>query len=400
MQVDAAAALTHLRIGRRPLARLLQIPFKGFSTLLVRNIKVDDDMVLRQFDIVKFCGVEGGQLGGDLFPLSPGRTLVIGILGQAVGAIPVEGRGLALHKVDDGMGGFLSHRFFLRSLLLELLRPKPAVIVPNAGAVSQAEPLLVAPEVVLQLLLKYHAGNRVGHLGVIAVGLIHLPGRLQRYPVLLLEHMIGIHHEVVEIIGGPHHGDRNIIVVVVRVLQIHLLAVIGNAAQFKGDLLGQRPVLRRGHLVSRGGHIDQPPDDARLGVRDLHRLVGAHDQKCLEPVGIGRTKLFVDRHHLMGDQAVDPGVVLNTGKVTIMLDRHQRIGPECFQSEGVAGGTQILGIETGVVALEKLLDHIDDRALSRSHRTVEHQEFLNPLGLPGNDGPDAPLDFVALLGRI
>ena len=83
-----------------------------------------------------------------------------------------------------------------------------------------------------------------------------------------------------------------------------------------------------------------------------------------------------------------------------MLDRHQRIGPECFQSEGVAGGTQILGIETGVVALEKLLDHIDDRALSRSHRTVEHQEFLNPLGLPGNDGPDAPLDFVALLGRI
>ena len=83
-----------------------------------------------------------------------------------------------------------------------------------------------------------------------------------------------------------------------------------------------------------------------------------------------------------------------------MLDRHQRIGPECLQSKSVAGGTQILGIETGVVALEKLLDHIDDRALSRSHRTIEHQEFLNPLGLPGNDGPDAPLDFVALLGRI
>ena len=60
MQVDAAAAFTHLRIGRRPLARLFQIPLKGLSALVIRNIKVDDDVVLRHFDIVKFCGVDGG----------------------------------------------------------------------------------------------------------------------------------------------------------------------------------------------------------------------------------------------------------------------------------------------------------------------------------------------------
>ena len=176
--------------------------------------------------------------------------------------------------------------------------------------------------------------------------------------------------------------------------------MVRNAAQLKGDLLGQRPVLRRGHLVSGGCHVDQPSDDARLGVRNLHRLIGAPDEERLEPVGIGRTEFLVDRHHLMGDQAVDPGIVLNAGKVAVMLDRHQRIGAKRLQSERVAGGAQILCVEAGVVALEELLDHIDNRALSRSHRTIEHQELLNPLGLSGDDGANAPFDFVALLGRI
>ena len=400
MQVDAATAFTHLRIGCRPLARLFQIPLKGLSALVIRNIKVDDDVVLRHFDIVKFCGVDGGQLRCDLLPFPPGRALLIGILRQTAGAVPVEGGGLSLHKIDGGMGRFIGCRLFFRSLLLKLFHPKPAVIVPNTGAIPHAEPFLILSEVVFQLLLKYHAGNWIGHFCVVAVGLIHFPGRFQRYAVLLLEHMVGVHHEVVEVIGGPHHRDGNIIVIVVRVLQIDLLAVVRNATQLKGDLLGQRPVLRRGHLVSGGCHVDQPSDDARLGVRNLHRLIGAHDEERLEPVGIGRTEFLVDRHHLMGDQAVDPGIVLNAGKVAVMLDRHQRIGAKRLQSERVAGGAQILCVEAGVVALEELLDHIDNRALSRSHRTIEHQELLNPLGLSGDDGANAPFDFVALLGRI
>lgn len=58
MQVDAAAAFTHLRIGCRPLARLFQIPLKGLSALVIRNIKVDDDVVLKCSPKVgqKLCG--------------------------------------------------------------------------------------------------------------------------------------------------------------------------------------------------------------------------------------------------------------------------------------------------------------------------------------------------------
>ncbi len=52
MQVDTAATLAYLRIGRGPLACLSQILLKRFLPLLVRNIKVDDDVVLGELDIV------------------------------------------------------------------------------------------------------------------------------------------------------------------------------------------------------------------------------------------------------------------------------------------------------------------------------------------------------------
>ena len=398
MQVDAAAALAYLRISGRPLARLGQIPLKGLLALLIRNIKVDDDVVFRELDVVQLAGVQGGQLCPDTLPFVTGRAFSACILGGAVGAVLVKRRSLPLHKVDGGVRG--RHRLVLRRLFLKFFRPKPAVIVPNAGPVPHAEPLLVTPEVVLQLLLKYHAGDGVGHLGVLAVDLIHLPGRLQGHAIVPFEHMIGVHDEVIKVIGGPHHGDGNIIVVVVRVLQIDLLTVIGNAAQLKGDLPGQPPVLVRRNLVPGGRHVDQPSDDTGFRVRNLDRLVGSHDEEGLKAVGVGGAELFVDSHHLVGHQRIDAGVVLDAGEVAVMLNGHQRIGAEGLQSKGVAGGAQVLGAEAGVVSLEELHDHIDDGALSGAHRSVEDQKLLQLLGLPGNDSPDAPLDLVPLLGRI
>lgn len=137
--------------------------------------------------------------------------------------------------------------------------------------------------------------------------------------------MIGVHHEVVEVVGGPHHGNRNIIVIMVRVLQINLLTVVCDSTQLKGNLFGQSPVFCGRDFISCGRHIDQSANNARLGIRDLDRLVGTHNEERFEPVRVGRTELLIHSHHLMRDQAVNSGIILNAGKVTIMLDCHQGV---------------------------------------------------------------------------
>ena len=58
MQMDALTAFADLGIGRRPLTRLCQVQVKALVAIFVRNIEVDDDMVLRHLDIVEFRGIQ------------------------------------------------------------------------------------------------------------------------------------------------------------------------------------------------------------------------------------------------------------------------------------------------------------------------------------------------------
>ena len=51
--MDTMTTLTDLGIGWRPLTRLCQVQVKALVSVLVRNIKVDDNMVLRHLDIME-----------------------------------------------------------------------------------------------------------------------------------------------------------------------------------------------------------------------------------------------------------------------------------------------------------------------------------------------------------
>ena len=88
--------------------------------------------------------------------------------------------------------------------------------------------------------------------------------------------------------------------------------MIGDAAELEGNLLGESSILVGRYFIASWRYIDQSADDAGFSVRNLHRLVSAHDEERLEPVGVSRSELLVDGHHLMGHQAVDAGVILNT----------------------------------------------------------------------------------------
>ena len=93
VQVDATAAFTHLCISRRPLARLGQIPFKGLIALFVRNIKVDDDVILRQLYIVELRGIKLREFRMHTLPFSLRGSLSSCVLSRAVHATSIKDGG-------------------------------------------------------------------------------------------------------------------------------------------------------------------------------------------------------------------------------------------------------------------------------------------------------------------
>ena len=79
---------------------------------------------------------------------------------------------------------------------------------------------------------------------------------------------------------------------------------MGDVAQLKFNLLHQRPVLFDGDLLSGRGYVNQPPDQAAFGIRNLDGLVGAHEEEGVEFSRVGSLEFFINRHPLMGNQAV------------------------------------------------------------------------------------------------
>ena len=75
-------------------------------------------------------------------------------------------------------------------------------------------------EVVLELFLEVPLRHGIGHASLLAVGLVHLPCNLERDAVFLLENIIGVQNEVVEIVRGSHHVERDVTVIPTRIFQI------------------------------------------------------------------------------------------------------------------------------------------------------------------------------------
>ena len=72
MQMNALPAFAQFRISGRPFTRLLQIQFKRLVSVLIRNIKVDNNMIFRNFDIVEFRRINTAQLRFYFLPFGCG----------------------------------------------------------------------------------------------------------------------------------------------------------------------------------------------------------------------------------------------------------------------------------------------------------------------------------------
>ena len=284
--------------------------------------------------------------------------------------------------------------------LAELLPVKSAVPASNLLSVNPRE-LLKIGKVVLQFLPELVHRQDLRDPALVAVMLVHFVRALQARAVFLAEDHVAVVHKVEELVGLVHHVLRT--VAVVKVLThafIDFFAMPGDGPKLKVNLFHQLLVSGEGNLLKAWFYVDQTTKDATLGISDLHRPIRRHKEEAVCPNSIGAFELFIHQHLLVADNAIQLCVVLNPAQVAIVLDRHQRIAPECLQGKHVVCSSQRLCVKHHVISLKQLLDHVQYCALARPGFAVEHQELLNITAVACHDGPDGPFNLLPLFRHI
>ena len=257
--------------------------------------------------------VQYAQSGPDILPLLQGRAIFVRILCQTILANIIEER-MLLFEVNPGRRrGVIFRRLPLGGIrkFLELVCLETAVIAAHPLTVYIGFPLLVILEVVHQFFPEGTARIRIWHVCSRIVFVVHCPCPFQGDTVFLLENIIGVQHEVVEIIGSTHHTSRNIIVVQTFVLLVHFLAVASDPAKLKVHLAHQVEVFLCRYLFPARIHVNEPSDQARFRIGDFDRLVGAEKQEALKLVCISAPEFLIHHHRLVGNERVQPGIVLD-----------------------------------------------------------------------------------------
>lgn len=99
MQMDARTGFAQLRISPGPFGCSFKIFLKAFLSIRSRNIKVDDDMLLRNPHVMKPRRIKVGQRRADIFPFIGRGSVLIGILCRASRANIIQKRVL-LFELD------------------------------------------------------------------------------------------------------------------------------------------------------------------------------------------------------------------------------------------------------------------------------------------------------------
>ena len=307
MQVDARTRFTKLSIGLWPFGSSFKVALKALTPIRAGNIKVNDDVVLRDLYIVQLFCIDPGQSGFDILPLLHGSAIFVRILRQAVLANIIKERMLLLQFDPGGGRGVISRiipggRVFQK--FFEFFVLEAAVVAAHPFAVHILGTFFVIREIVHQFFTERSPGVRIRNLCLLIVGVVHCPGTFQRYAIFFFEDVVGVQHEVVEVVGCTKHSCRNIIVVTMLVFLVDVFAIPCNSTQFKVNLAYEVAVFLCRYFFAARLHIDQSPNQTRFCIRDLYGLVCTEKHEALELACVGTSELLVHHHGLVGNQRV------------------------------------------------------------------------------------------------
>ena len=138
MEVDASTGFRQFGIRRRPFGGRLEIRLKGLLAMLVLEIEVQHDMVLRHLDPMEFRGINILERGMHVRPTGHGvaQVVVAGILRR-----PILGQNIELRF--RGFQGQWLDLLDVRSVLLTIpLRDKLVPLEPTEPRVPRGHPAI------------------------------------------------------------------------------------------------------------------------------------------------------------------------------------------------------------------------------------------------------------------
>ena len=273
--MNAITTLTQFGISGRPFTSFFDIPFEAFIAIFIFDIKVYDNMIFWNFNIVKLLRVKIFQFSNDILPFPYRRFFSRCILSNAVSTHFVKYR-FSFFESNKVVAFFYLFFFCIFPTVFEFLSSKTAIIISEFRTIIVKDLFCVLSEIVFKFLFKYSLSEWAWYLCLITIYFIHLPSSFKRNAIFFLKYAIRINNEIIEIIRSAHHRGRNIIVISTRIAKIYLLAMISNSSKFKLDLLYNSFILFLIQFIPRRVHINQSSKQTGLGVSDLDRPISAH----------------------------------------------------------------------------------------------------------------------------
>ena len=127
--------------------------------------------------------------------------------------------------------------FWLFFFFFENISLKTAIIATKSSAISIRKSVTVVPKVILKFFLEFHLRRCVWNFCFFTIVLIHFPSSFKSYTIIFFKDMIIVDYKVVKVVRRTHHLDRNIIIIIIRVVQIYIQTFISNSTKFKLYLL-------------------------------------------------------------------------------------------------------------------------------------------------------------------
>ena len=253
MKMYASTAFAKLSVSSRPSRSSNKITIKRFLSFLVRNIKVNDYMILRNFHIVKLIGINIQKLGCDIVPFFAGRLFCRGVLSQTVSAFLIKYRFYSI-EIYPGSVLIIARCFFF--WIFEFVCSETTIVAPKFRTIICNKLFAIVPEIVFKLLFEVSFRIWITYLCFVAISVIHLPSSLQTCTVFSFENVIRVNNEVVEVVRRAEHCNWNIVIVSSRIFQIDISAMTSNTSELERNLLHSILIIPRTKFISGWSYVN------------------------------------------------------------------------------------------------------------------------------------------------
>ena len=203
MEMKAIPRFRHFGVCRRKLRSCFDVRFKILLSIVTSYIKVENNMVLRYSDPMKFLGIDVLQCGFYIVPrlLGSSRFIVSGILGRIILSEFIEFRNIRIQSNPACW-----------SLRLCLLRCKLVILESLERDIASVP--FHSIKICLKLVHEVRTFEHDIDFEVISPCLICSPQHCQAQWIIRIKYLEFILNEIIDIISSSDHICRNISIII------------------------------------------------------------------------------------------------------------------------------------------------------------------------------------------